>query len=121
MDTCSRIGGCVCRTGEDGATCPHTTRPAPPDPALFFPDPAGGDFTPRPWLPEVDYYRAGGIDIRDVIEAFALNFNRGGVLKYIARAGRKPGNDPLLDLRKARQQLDREIAWLERAENAEPA
>lgn len=72
------------------------------------------DFAPRPWLPEAEYYRAAGpngvIDVRDVIEAFGLNYNRGVILKYVARAGRKPGNDALLDLYKARVHLDREIA-----------
>jgi hypothetical protein len=75
------------------------------------PSPAAvaGDFAPRPWRPTAEYYIAGGIDIRDVIEAFALNYNRGAIVKYIARAGRKPGNDALLDLRKAREHIEREI------------
>lgn len=73
---------------------------------------AAGDFAPRPWQPNADYYMAQGYDIRDVIEAFELNFNRGAVVKYMARAGRKPGNDALLDLLKAREHLNREIARL---------
>lgn len=73
---------------------------------------SAGDFAPRPWLPTAPYYIAGGIDIRDVIEAFGLNYNRGAIVKYIARAGRKPGNDALLDLQKAREHINREIAHL---------
>lgn len=38
-----------------------------------------------------------------------LNYNRGTALVYIARAGRKPGESALDDLRKARRYLDREI------------
>lgn len=72
----------------------------------------GGDFSPRPWSPTADYYIAEGIDIRDVIEAFGLNYNRGAVVKYMARAGRKPGNGALLDLLKAREHVNREIARL---------
>jgi hypothetical protein len=84
---------------------------------------SGADFAPRPWHPTAEYYIAEGHDIRDVIEAFELNYNRGAVVKYMARAGRKPGNDPLLDLLKAREHINREIARLggEAAATAEPA
>jgi 8-oxo-dGTP pyrophosphatase MutT (NUDIX family) len=64
------------------------------------------------WREAAEYYRAGGLDIRDAIDAFGLNFNRGAILKYVARAGRKPGNPALLDLYKAREHLSREIARL---------
>lgn len=74
----------------------------------------GSDFAPRSWLPTAPYYIANGCDIRTVIEAFGLNYNRGAVVKYMARAGRKPGNDALLDLYKAREHINREIACLER-------
>lgn len=71
------------------------------------------DFVPRPWLPTAEYYIAQGHDIRDVIDAFELNYNRGAVVKYMARAGRKPGNGELLDLLKAREHTNREIARLQ--------
>lgn len=75
------------------------------------------DFAPRPWTDNPDYYIAGGLDIRAVIEAFRLNFNRGAAMKYLARAGRKPGNDPLMDMLKAREHINREIAFLEHERN----
>ena len=53
-----------------------------------------------------------------MIEAFGLNYNRGAVVKYMARAGRKPGNDALLDLLKAREHVNREIARLGGAADA---
>lgn len=71
------------------------------------------DLNPRPWANEAPHYQAEGIDIRDVIDAFGLNFNRGAVVKYVLRAGRKPGNDPLMEMKKAREHLNREIARLE--------
>jgi RNA polymerase-interacting CarD/CdnL/TRCF family regulator len=40
-----------------------------------------------------------------------LNFNRGNILKYVARAGKK--QDELQDLRKALDYLQREITYLE--------
>lgn len=43
-----------------------------------------------------------------VIEAWGLNFCLGNVVKYISRCGKKPGSDPIDDLRKARVYLVRE-------------
>jgi hypothetical protein len=44
-----------------------------------------------------------------VIEAWDLNFNLGSALKYISRAGKKPGEDELDDLNKAKWYVAREI------------
>lgn len=49
----------------------------------------------------------------DVIEAWGLGFGLGNVVKYVARAGHKPGADALDDLSKAAYYLGREIARLE--------
>lgn len=48
----------------------------------------------------------------DVISDWGLNFCRGNAVKYISRAGRKPGNSELQDLMKARFYLDYEIKVL---------
>ena len=45
----------------------------------------------------------------EVIEAWELGFSLGNVLKYVSRAGKKPGVDALTDLCKAAWYLDREI------------
>jgi hypothetical protein len=58
-----------------------------------------------------DHYRAGSIEVIDVIEAFGLGFRLGNAVKYILRAGRK--GDRIEDLKKARWYLDREIASAE--------
>lgn len=54
-----------------------------------------------------DYYKSGGLEAFDVIDAFGLNFNLGNAFKYIARAGKK--NSKVEDLRKAVTYLNREI------------
>ena len=46
-------------------------------------------------------------DLIDVIGSYKLNFNRGNVLKYIIRAGRK--QNEIDDLEKALDYLEREI------------
>jgi hypothetical protein len=48
-----------------------------------------------------------------VVEAWALNFHLGNVVKYISRAGKK--GETLEDLKKARWYLNRAIAKLEEA------
>jgi hypothetical protein len=55
----------------------------------------------------------GKIEVIDAIEDWQLNFNRGSMIKYIARAGRKEPAKEKEDLEKARFYLDREIAALE--------
>ena len=55
-----------------------------------------------------DYYKRGGIEAIDAIDAWGLGFNLGNVVKYIARAGHKTA-DSLQDLQKAAWYLDREI------------
>lgn len=48
-----------------------------------------------------------------VIRAWGLGFNLGNLVKYVARAGKKPGESTLKDLKKARWYLDDEIKHLE--------
>lgn len=61
------------------------------------------------------HYKQGGIETIDVVEAWQLGFHLGNAVKYISRAGKKPGNAELDDLKKARWYLDREIARLEKS------
>lgn len=56
-----------------------------------------------------DYYANLSPQPINVIEGWELNFRLGNVVKYIARAGRKPGNAALDDLHKALWYLEREI------------
>ena len=56
-------------------------------------------------------YTQTNIESLNVIEDWALNFNLGNVIKYIARHRRK--RKPLQDLKKAQFYLNREIARLE--------
>lgn len=60
-----------------------------------------------------DYYKRGGIEAIDAIEAWELGFNLGNVVKYIARAGHKTA-DSLRDLKKAEWYLSHEIERMER-------
>ncbi len=60
---------------------------------------------------QVHYQTGKDYDIIDVCKDYSLNFNRGNILKYVARAGKK--DNELQDLRKALDYLQREIAYEE--------
>lgn len=49
-----------------------------------------------------------------VIQAWDLDFELGSTVKYISRAGKKPNESSLRDLRKAKQYLEFEIDKIER-------
>ena len=60
------------------------------------------------------YGGAGQFECIAYIEAHDLGFALGNAVKYITRAGKKPGASELQDLQKARWYLDRRIAVVER-------
>lgn len=57
------------------------------------------------------HYKTDSIDVIDICKILELNFNRGNVLKYISRAGKK--QNELEDLNKALEYLKREISYIE--------
>ena len=58
------------------------------------------------------YYKTGGIEAIDVIEAWNLDFCLGNTVKYIARCGKK-SDKVAEDLKKAAWYLNREIERME--------
>jgi len=66
---------------------------------------------------KIHYEATGDYDIIDVCNHYKLNFNRGNVVKYIARAGKK--DDELQDLYKAKDYIEREIAYVKELRNNE--
>jgi len=57
-----------------------------------------------------DHYQTEGtLEAIDIIEAYKLNFSLGSAVKYILRAGRKPGESATEDLSKAIWYIQREI------------
>ena len=51
-------------------------------------------------------------DLIDVISDYKLNFNRGNIVKYVIRAGKK--DNEIKDLEKALDYLERELYYLEK-------
>lgn len=56
------------------------------------------------------YENGKGYDVIDFIKDYELNFNRGNIIKYVCRSGKK--DDELKDLEKAADYLRREIEYL---------
>lgn len=61
---------------------------------------------------QLHYENNKGYDVIDFIKDYNLNFNRGNIIKYLARAGKK--DNELQDLRKALDYLQREIEHYEK-------
>jgi hypothetical protein len=57
------------------------------------------------------YQNESKVDVIDFCKFYDLNFNRGNVLKYICRAGKK--DNEIQDLKKALDYLNREIEYFE--------
>ena len=56
------------------------------------------------------YKNSKKYDVIDICKDYNLNFNRGNIIKYVVRAGKK--DDELLDLLKAKDYIEREIEYL---------
>ena len=56
------------------------------------------------------HYETKSIDVIDICKLYNLNFNKGNVLKYICRSGKK--DNELDDLKKALDYISREIDYI---------
>ena len=65
----------------------------------------------------IHYEATGEYDVIDICQDYQLNFQRGSALKYIVRAGKK--DDELQDLYKAKDFIEREIAFVRELRNKE--
>lgn len=67
------------------------------------------------------YKNLGEYSALHVIHRWGLGFVLGNVVRYIQRAGTKPGHSKLQELKKARWYLQREIHLLDPENEADPA
>lgn len=66
-----------------------------------------------------DHYAQKEIQVWDIVEGYGLTFWRGSALKYLLRAGMKPGSSAVQDLRKARHYIEKAIEIEEKKESDE--
>jgi hypothetical protein len=70
-------------------------------------DPVANDPVQHP-----KHYNFGAVEVITAIDAWSLGFALGNAVKYIARAGRKDGEDPIEALEKAMWYLNHHITKL---------
>jgi len=63
----------------------------------------------------IHYKNDKDYDVIDIIKDYNLNFNKGNILKYTIRSGRK--DNEVLDLLKAKDYIEREIEYLRKINN----
>ena len=63
------------------------------------------------------YENGTQVDVIEFASMYGLNFNRGNIVKYVVRAGKK--DDEVKDLEKALDYLQREIAIVRARRDAE--
>lgn len=66
------------------------------------------------------HYNQGRIEVIEFIEDQNLGFHLGNSVKYICRAGKKPGTDEVVDLEKAIWYLRRRLELVRAARSNEP-
>lgn len=73
---------------------------------------------PKEAVVHPEHYHRGTYEALKVIEAWQLNFNRGNIIKYVCRAGRKDPSKEIEDLEKALFYLRAELETVRAKERA---
>lgn len=68
---------------------------------------------------EPDYYNKTNMSVCDIVDTYDLNYNKGNVIKYVCRAGKKNPDKEIEDLQKAKKFIEIEIERLNRRANHE--
>lgn len=58
------------------------------------------------------YYNKANMSVIDIIDEYELNFNKGNIIKYVLRSGKKSKDTEIQDLQKAVRYCQMEIERL---------
>lgn len=58
------------------------------------------------------YYNKANMSVIDIIDEYELNFNKGNIIKYVLRSGKKSKDTEIQDLQKAMRYCQMEIERL---------
>ena len=58
------------------------------------------------------YYNKSNMSVIDIIDEYELNFNKGNIIKYILRSGKKSKDTEIQDIQKAMRYCQMEIERL---------
>lgn len=62
------------------------------------------------------YYNKTSMSVIDIIDEYELNFNKGNIIKYVLRSGKKSKDTEIQDLKKAIQYCQMEIERIQKRE-----
>ena len=62
------------------------------------------------------YYNKTSMSVIDIIDEYELNFNKGNIIKYVLRSGKKSKDTEIQDLKKAIQYCQLEIERIQKRE-----
>lgn len=55
------------------------------------------------------YYNKASMNVSDIVDEYELNFNKGNIIKYVLRSGKKSKDTEIQDLQKAARYCQIEI------------
>lgn len=58
------------------------------------------------------YYNKANMSVSDIVDEYDLNFNKGNIIKYVLRSGKKQVDTEIQDLQKAMRYCQMEIERL---------
>jgi hypothetical protein len=58
------------------------------------------------------YYNKTSMSVSDIVDEYELNFNKGNIIKYVLRSGKKSKDTEVQDLEKAKRYIEIEIERL---------
>lgn len=58
------------------------------------------------------YYNKENMSVSDIVDEYELNFNKGNIIKYVLRSGKKSKDTEIQDLQKAMRYCHMEIERL---------
>lgn len=62
------------------------------------------------------YYNKANMSVIDIIDEYELNFNKGNIIKYVLRSGKKSKDTEVQDLQKAIRYCQMEIERIQKRE-----
>lgn len=62
------------------------------------------------------YYNKANMSVIDIIDEYELNFNKGNIIKYVLRSGKKSKDTEIQDLQKAIRYCQMEIERIQKRE-----
>jgi hypothetical protein len=64
------------------------------------------------------YYNKTNMSVSDIVDEYELNFNKGNIIKYVLRSGKKSKDTEIQDLQKAIRYCQMEIERLNKLNKA---